>query len=96
MNLRAQLFFMLNSLTRSQCLRSLQSSETENVIGHSRSNYGERRALKLMSSLLTPKDPLMKSRSINEADIVTNRRNDEEETIQTENMPNSIRLKEKF
>ena len=38
----------------------------------------------------------MKSRSINEADIVTNRRNDEEETIQTENMPNSIRLKEKF
>ena len=25
-----------------------------------------------------------------------NRRGDEEETIQTENMPNSIRLKEKF
>ena len=37
----------------------------------------------------------MKSRSINEAYIVTNQRKDEEETIQTENMLNSIRLKEK-
>ena len=87
---------MLNSLTRSQCLRSLQSGETENAIGHSRSNYGGRRALKSMSSWLTPKDLLRKSRSLNEADIVTNRRSDEEETIQTEDMSSSIRLNEKF
>ena len=39
LNLRAKPFFVLNSLTRSQCLRSLQSSETENAIGHSRSNH---------------------------------------------------------
>ena len=48
-----------------------------------------------MSSCWTPKALLMKSRSINEAYIVTNQRSDEEETIQTENMLNSIRLKEK-
>ena len=48
-----------------------------------------------MSSRWTPKALLMKSRSINEAYIVTNQRKDEEETIQTENMLNSIRLKEK-
>ena len=37
----------------------------------------------------------MKSRSINEAYIVTNQSDDEEEKIQTENMLNSIRLKKK-
>ena len=39
---------------------------------------------------------MRKSRSLNEADIVTNRRSDEEETIQTEDMSSSIRLNEKF
>ena len=49
LNLRAKLFSMLNNLTRSQRLRSPQSSKTENVIGRSRSNYGGGRALKSMS-----------------------------------------------
>ena len=63
LNLRAKLFFMLNSLTRSRCLRSPQSTKTENVIGRSRSNHEGWRALNSMSNwcIWTPKDLLMKS-----------------------------------